>query len=127
MRELLKNPLRLLVPVDLRRWLKFKIRGEKYTPPLGAVRFGDLRRLTPICRAFGEGRGVAVDRVYVEDFLARNRADIRGKVRQQVTLIGRRLVPLRPDVVMWVADGKSRLERGFRSESQPGWLADSHV
>jgi hypothetical protein len=53
-------------------------------------------------------------------------ADIRGKVRQQVTLIGRRLVPMRPDVVMWVADGKSRLERGFRSESQPGWLADSH-
>jgi len=80
MRKPFRNPLRLLVPVDLRRWLKFKFRGEKYVPPLGAVRFGDLRRLTPICRAFGEGRGVAVDRVYVEDFLARNRADIRGKV-----------------------------------------------
>ncbi|MND02465.1 hypothetical protein D3C83_218530 [compost metagenome] len=42
--------------------------------------------------------------------------DIRGKVGQQVTLIGRRLVPMRPDVVMRVADGKGRLERGFRGE-----------
>jgi hypothetical protein len=53
--------------------------------------------------------------------------DIRGKVRQQVTLIGRRLVAMRPKVVMRVADRKGRLERGFGGELQPGWLADGYV
>lgn len=48
--------------------------------PLGAVRFGDLKRLSPIGHDFGYERGTPVDRYYIEGFLARNAADIRGCV-----------------------------------------------
>jgi SAM-dependent methyltransferase len=48
--------------------------------PLGSVRFGDLRRLSPIGRDFGYERGTPVDRYYIEGFLARNAGDIRGRV-----------------------------------------------
>ena len=41
---------------------------------------GDLRRVTPIDSGFGLGRGKPVDRHYIEDFLRRNSADIRGRV-----------------------------------------------
>ena len=44
------------------------------------IDFGDLRRLTPIDSSFGLGRGKPVDRRYIEDFLARHRRDIRGRV-----------------------------------------------
>jgi SAM-dependent methyltransferase len=42
--------------------------------------FGDLRRLTPVDASFGLGRGKPIDRRYIEDFLSRNRRDIRGHV-----------------------------------------------
>jgi SAM-dependent methyltransferase len=48
--------------------------------PVGGVRFGDLRRLTPISRHFGYDRGLPVDRYYVEGFLASHAPDIRGRV-----------------------------------------------
>jgi SAM-dependent methyltransferase len=44
------------------------------------VRFGDLRRTTPIAGDFGYGRGGPVDRYYIEAFLAGHAADIRGRV-----------------------------------------------
>jgi glycosyltransferase involved in cell wall biosynthesis len=44
------------------------------------VAFGDLRRLQPISRNFGYDRGKPVDRHYIEGFLSRNAADIRGRV-----------------------------------------------
>lgn len=80
MHDLLKIPLRLLVPVAFRRWLKFKLQGENYIPAVGAVRFGDLRRVTPICRDFGRARGGVVDRYYVANFLESHQTDIRGRV-----------------------------------------------
>jgi len=48
--------------------------------PLGAVHFGDLKRLSPIGRDFGYDRGTPVDRYYIESFLARHAVDIRGRV-----------------------------------------------
>lgn len=48
--------------------------------PLGAVRFGDLKRLSPISRDWGYDRGTPVARYYIEDFLARHAGDIRGRV-----------------------------------------------
>lgn len=48
--------------------------------PVGAVRLADLRRLTPISRHFGYDRGLPIDRHYIEGFLARNTADVRGRV-----------------------------------------------
>lgn len=80
MNELLKAPARALVPVSLRRRLRAWWRGQEYEPAPGAVRFGDLRRVTPICRDFGHARGAAVDRYYVEKFLNAHQADIRGRV-----------------------------------------------
>ena len=48
--------------------------------PLGGARFGNLRRVVPISRYFGFDRGQPVDRHYVERFLARHAADVRGRV-----------------------------------------------
>ena len=45
-----------------------------------SVRFGDLRRLRPISPHFGYDRGKPVDRRYIEDFLSRHAADIKGRV-----------------------------------------------
>ena len=47
---------------------------------LASVSFGDLRRVTPVSREFGFDRGAPVDRRYIEGFLARHAADIRGRV-----------------------------------------------
>lgn len=40
----------------------------------------NLRRLEPISRVFGFDRGTPIDRVYIEDFLGRNRNLIKGVV-----------------------------------------------
>ena len=50
------------------------------TDLLPPVQFGDLRRLSPVDSGFGLGRGKPVDRHYIEDFLRRHSADIRGAV-----------------------------------------------
>lgn len=56
-------------------------------PPGGAspavsrpVDFGDLARTGPITRDFGFERGLPVDRFYIERFLERHAADVRGRV-----------------------------------------------
>ena len=50
------------------------------TPMVGRVRFGNLRRTTPISCFFGYDRGRPIDRYYIEKFLGRNVGDIRGHV-----------------------------------------------
>lgn len=45
----------------------------------GTVDFGDLDRTTPISAIFGFDRGQAIDRYYIEEFLAANRQDITGR------------------------------------------------
>jgi SAM-dependent methyltransferase len=49
-------------------------------PPLGRVRFENLRRLTPIGRNWGFGRGLPIDRYYIERFLVECSMDIKGNV-----------------------------------------------
>jgi SAM-dependent methyltransferase len=49
-------------------------------PPVGAVRFGSLRRVTPISDTFGFDRGLPIDRYYIEQFLKDHSACIRGRV-----------------------------------------------
>lgn len=51
-------------------------------PPAGTVRFGSLRRLTPISPIFGLDRGVPIDRYYIDRFLDRHRLDIRGRAME---------------------------------------------
>ncbi len=51
-------------------------------PAVGEVRFGDFRRLQPISREWGYDRGLPIDRYYIEAFLKRHSADIRGGVME---------------------------------------------
>lgn len=53
---------------------------ERLAPSAGRVRFGDLRRVTPLSQWFGYDRGTPLDRIYIEGFLARHGDDIRGRV-----------------------------------------------
>ena len=64
--------------MSVRRLLE-KVLGRG-TPPPGRVRFGSLRRLEPMSREFGFDRGLPVDRYYIEAFLARHGAEVRGRV-----------------------------------------------
>ena len=74
--------LRRRVAALLRRHLAERLVGSggDRVPPVGRVRVGDLRRLTPISQSFGFDRGLPVDRYYIERFLARNVAEIVGRV-----------------------------------------------
>jgi SAM-dependent methyltransferase len=49
-------------------------------PDVGAVRWADLRRTSPIGEGFGYHRGTPIDRYYIERFLAERSADIAGRV-----------------------------------------------
>lgn len=52
-------------------------------PPVGWVRFGSLRRTTPISRIFGLDRGArerCIDIFFIERFLSLHHGDIRGRV-----------------------------------------------
>jgi SAM-dependent methyltransferase len=67
-----------VLPNGAARWVRARMgRG---VPAVGRVRFGDLRRLTPMSRVFGYDRGTPVDRHYIEAFLAAHAADVRGRV-----------------------------------------------
>jgi hypothetical protein len=55
-------------------------RWPRWSPPVGFVRFGSLRRVEPISRLFGFDRGGSIDRYYIEQFLETHSADIRGHV-----------------------------------------------
>jgi glycosyltransferase involved in cell wall biosynthesis len=68
----------LPLPVRHRVWAAWK--GRDYAPPAGWVRFGSLRRVTPLSREFGYDRGLPIDRYYIERFLSANASDIRGRV-----------------------------------------------
>jgi hypothetical protein len=69
---------KVLPPAIVRRIQR--LRGGTRQFPLGSVRFGDHRRLSPISRTFGFDRATPVDRYYIERFLAENAGDIRGRV-----------------------------------------------
>jgi len=51
------------------------------------VRFGSLRRVSPISRSFGLDRGRPIDRYYIEAFLESHRSDIKGHVLEAGGLI----------------------------------------
>jgi len=59
-------------------------RRQQGAPAVGRVRFGSLRRLTPIGEVFGLKRGqsldLCIDRYYIENFLARYASDVHGRV-----------------------------------------------
>lgn len=66
--------------VPRRSLLRAVARRLPTRPAPGAVRWGSLRRVTPISRLFGFDRGLSIDRYYIESFLGRHRGDISGHV-----------------------------------------------
>jgi len=80
MKEGLKSIARHALPVPVYDWLRSRRNKSQDRLPFGQVDLGNLRRLTPVSRVFGFDRGTPVDRYYIENFLAGNGADIRGRV-----------------------------------------------
>lgn len=78
-RSLLRTIYRAL-PGRLGDWARAARDRAGGRPPLGKVNFGDLRRLEPIDADFGFGRGIPVDRHYIEGFLGRHAGDVKGRV-----------------------------------------------
>ncbi|MEP1123476.1 MAG: methyltransferase domain-containing protein [Ilumatobacter sp.] len=79
MTDRIRELVRRTVPIGARHAMK-RLAGRPVTPRSGHVRFGDLRRTTPISSDFGYARGGPVDRYYIEGFLERHAGDIRGRV-----------------------------------------------
>jgi SAM-dependent methyltransferase len=77
----LKPTLRRWMPIFLYSFLKNGFR-HRPGPERHMVRFGSLRRLTPISSVFGFERGTPIDRYYIEGFLARHADDVRGRVME---------------------------------------------
>lgn len=73
-------PMRAVKLLAGRLLKKIARRNPNKIPPVGRVHFGDLRRVEPISRRFGFERGRPIDRYYVENFLAKRAAEIRGRV-----------------------------------------------
>ena len=72
---------RRVLPLYIRRWWRDWRRGDRYPLVLtGWVRFGSLRRLTPVSQVYGYDRGNPIDRYYIENFLAQHATDIGGRV-----------------------------------------------
>jgi len=87
-RNRLKPVLKLALPAGTRRFLR--VHAKRVWPPIGLVRFGSLRRPTPVSARFGE-RGQAIDRYYIERFLARQAGEedyVIGDIRGHVLEIG---------------------------------------
>lgn len=76
MKETLLRLVRKVIPRRVRRGIS-KLAGW---PPPGLVRFGSLRRVTPISARFGYDRGEAIDRHYIHRFLDERAPAIRGTV-----------------------------------------------
>ena len=76
----MRAPLYFRVVRRLRRWRRRLVAFATGVPPTGQAELGDLRRTAPLCDSFGFSRGTPVDRVYIDAFLARHAADIRGRV-----------------------------------------------
>jgi SAM-dependent methyltransferase len=80
-RDSAKRALKRVLPAEVGTWVtrqrrKYRLQWVR----TGTVKFGDLRRLTPISPIFGFERGRAIDRYYIEAFLDEQRLDIKGRV-----------------------------------------------
>lgn len=76
----LRSAVRRYVPKGARRQLGQMLTVLGRWPPRGMVRWGGLRRLSPISREWGYDRGRPIDRYYIERYLGVHAQDIRGDV-----------------------------------------------
>jgi len=73
--------------LGLKRFIKGIVPAGVYRPILQywrrkphRIRWGNLRRLSPISQIFGLDRGQPIDRYYIEKFLEKHSCEIRGRV-----------------------------------------------
>lgn len=79
-RELAIDAARSILPRTARDWIvRLQRRFGVVWPPVGRVEFGALRRVAPISPVFALDRGFPIERYYIERFLDKYRADIRGR------------------------------------------------
>jgi SAM-dependent methyltransferase len=80
--KLIRDTATAVLPESLRSWIRTQQRRYRLqSVPVGSVNFGGLRRLSPISAIFGKDRDLlTIERYYIEQFLARHAADIRGRV-----------------------------------------------
>lgn len=72
---------RKTLPFGVRHSLRlYQYYRNKKQPPVGRVRYGSLRRTTPISRLFGFERGLSIDRYYIEQFVSTYASDVQGRV-----------------------------------------------
>jgi len=79
-RRILRSTARALLPRAVFERLRRVWHQQRFGP--ASIDFGDLRRTTPIARAFGYPRGEPIDRYFIHKFLARNSGAIRGRVME---------------------------------------------
>lgn len=85
LRRLLDQPTRMakalksLLTTASRQWLRPQSQ-QGGLPAIGQVTAGDFERLTPFNTNFGYERGGPIDRYYIEGFLQKEAASIRGRV-----------------------------------------------
>lgn len=73
---------RVLPPEVRNAVVRFQKRWRLQWPPRGTVRFGSFRRLSPISPVFALDRGLPIERYYIQQFLEKHRADIRGRAME---------------------------------------------
>ncbi len=76
----IRSAARAVLPTGWRRPILKAWDERSLRPLLGRRVSGGMRRATPVSRTFGLDRGQAVDRFYIERFLAEHAGDIRGAV-----------------------------------------------
>lgn len=79
--KIFRDALTALLPERSRKWIRAQQRRYRLqSVPVGSVNFGGLRRLSPISAVFGKDRDLlTIERYYIEQFLQRNAADVRGR------------------------------------------------
>ena len=79
--KLVRDTATRLLPADTRKWVRAQQRRYRLqSVPVGKVDFGGLRRLSPISAIFGQDRDLlTIERYYIEQFLEKHAADIRGR------------------------------------------------
>lgn len=81
-RNLLKLFAKRILPAKVRRRLRIAQVCYSENPPFKCVRFGSLRRTTPIHVGFSTSRGTYIDRYYIERFLEKHAVCIKGHVME---------------------------------------------
>ncbi len=80
LRDQIINLAKKLLPPEFRDWVVSQQRRfHLQWPPVGTLRFGSFRRVTPISPIFAIDRGLPIERYYIEKFLTENATDIRGR------------------------------------------------